>query len=401
MRTSRLLLAVSTAALQTGNAGVTEALNVGGDASLVPTLDARLRYEFADVQGFDDSHALTLRARVGLKTAEWNGFSAMVEGEFTGALVDDYHGGAPGVNPFDPANSLVADPENAELNRAFLQYRGHGATVIVGRQRIIRGNSAFIGNVGWRQNEQTYDAASLAYEAECGAKLEYAWIGRVNRIFGVQADGAFRDTESNVHLLNASFSMDDSLSIGGYAYLMEFDEAALRGWDNNTFGVMADKALCGLDTHMEFAYQEKAGPANNLEALYFHVSVAKPLGSNVVKLGVEQLDNGFQTPLATLHIVNGFADTTDPLRAAGTTGGLTDTYLSLETALPWEMKWTNVAHFFGDNGVGTSFGFGWDSMLVKKLNEHFSATAKLGYFDSNDARYLSATRASFQIDCSF
>lgn len=384
-------------ALQSGDAGV----NDGAEAWLAPTLDARLRYEFADVDGFDDSHALTLRARVGLKTSEWNGFSAMVEGEFTGAMVDDYNGGAPGADPFDPSNSVIADPENVELNRAFLQYHGYGTTVIVGRQRIIRGNSAFIGNVGWRQNEQTYDAVSLAYEAECGAKLEYAWIGQVNRIFGAQADGAFSDTGSNVHLFNASYSVDDSLSIGGYVYLMEFDEAALRGWDNNTFGVMADKALGGLDTHMEFAYQDKAGPLNNLDALYFHVSVAKPFGSNVVKLGVEQLDNGFQTPLATLHSMNGFADTTDGLRAAGTTGGLTDTYLSMETALPWEMKWTNVAHVFGDNGVGTSFGFGWDSLLTKKFDEHFSATAMLGYFDSHDPRYLSATKLSFQIDCSF
>ena len=65
------------------------------------------------------------------------------------------------------------------------------------------------------------------------------------------------------------------------------------------------------------------------------------------------------------------------------------------------MKWTNVAHCFGDNSVGTSFGFGWDSLLTKKFNEHFSATAMIGYFDSHDARYLSGTKASFQIDCSF
>ena len=92
---------------------------------LVPTLDARLRYEFSDVEGFQNSNALTMRLRPGFKTSEWNGFSAFAEGEFTGAIIDDYNGGAPGVHPFDPAKSIVADPQNAELNRAFLKYHGY------------------------------------------------------------------------------------------------------------------------------------------------------------------------------------------------------------------------------------------------------------------------------------
>ena len=51
--------------------------------------------------------------------------------------------------------------------------------------------------------------------------------------------------------------------------------------------------------------------------------------------------------------------------------------------------------------MGTDFGFGWDSLLVKKFGDHFSATAMFGYFDSNDARYLSATKASIQLDYTF
>ncbi len=35
---------------------------------LTPTLDIRTRYEFADVDGSDPSHALTFRERLGLKT---------------------------------------------------------------------------------------------------------------------------------------------------------------------------------------------------------------------------------------------------------------------------------------------------------------------------------------------
>jgi len=368
---------------------------------LIPTLDARLRYEFSDVEGSDGSHALTLRLRPGLKIAEWHGFTAFAEGEFTGAIIDDYNGGAPGVHPFDPANSIVADPQNAELNQAFLKYHGHDTTIVAGRQRIIYNNSAFVGNVGRRQNEQTYDALSIAYEADSGFKASYAWVGQVNRIFGAQANGVLSTVDSNIHLINASYSGFDDVTFGGYAYLMDFHDGPVNGWDNNTYGILMDTPLGGFRTHAEFAVQGEAGPFNDQEALYFHVNVSKDILGLTLTGGVEQLDSGFQTPLATLHTMNGFADTTDGLRAAGTTGGLTDSYLSITAPLPWELKWTNVAHIFGDNSVGTDFGFGWDSLLVKKFSEHLSATAMVGYFDSNDARYLSATKASIQLDYTF
>ncbi|MEK6231582.1 MAG: hypothetical protein N2A42_06995 [Luteolibacter sp.] len=368
---------------------------------LVPTLDARLRYEFSDVEGFQNSNALTMRLRPGFKTSEWNGFSAFAEGEFTGAIIDDYNGGAPGVHPFDPAKSIVADPQNAELNRAFLKYHGYDTTIVAGRQRIIYNNSAFVGNVGWRQNEQTYDAASIGYEADCGFKASYAWVGQVNRIFGAQANGVLSSVDSNVHLINATYSGCEDVTLGGYVYLMDFQDAAVNGWDNNTYGIFIDTPLGGLQTHAEFAVQSEAGPLNDKEALYFHVNASKSIRGITLMGGVEQLDDGFQTPLATLHAMNGFADTTNKLRAAGITGGLTDSYFSVTAPLPWNLKWKNVAHFFGDNSVGTDFGFGWDSLLVKKFNDHFSATAMLGYFDSNDARYLSATKATIQLDYTF
>ncbi len=388
------------------------ALHAGSQASVIidppvekpwlsPTLDARLRYEFSNVEGFAHGNGLTLRARPGLESREWHGFSALVEGEFTGAAIDDYHGGAPGASPFDPTKSLIADPENVELNRALLQYQGFDTTVVVGRQRIIYNNAAFIGNVGWRQNEQTYDALSLAYESDFGFKASYAWIGQVNRIFGARADGTFSNASANIHLLNATYTGCENFTLSGYAYLMDFQETALNGFDNNTYGMFVGTPVAGLNTHAEIAVQTDAGPGNDLTALYLHLNASKTIGKNTLKIGVEQLDNGFQTPLATLHGTNGFADTTDGLRAAGTTGGLTDNYISLTTGLPWELKWTNVAHFIGNNNISTDFGFGFDSLLVKKFNDSFSATAMLGYFDSNDERYLSATKASIQLDYNF
>lgn len=366
-----------------------------------PTLEVRLRYEFADIDGLDPAHALTTREHLGLKTKAWNGFSLLVEGEFTQAIVDDYHGGAVGVDPFDPRNSVIADPETNELNQAILQYTGFDTTFKLGRQRIIYDNAAFIGNVGWRQNEQTYDAFSISNTSVAGLTVNYAFVNQVNRIFGSDATGIFENAPGELHLLNASYAGIKGLTLGGYIYLMEFDDAGSTGWDNDTYGVSAKGNLAGLTLYGELAYQDKAGPLNDQEGLYAHATVTKAFGPQTLTLGIEHLDAGVQTPLATLHAFNGYADATDARRLAGTHGGLTDTYVSHMLPIFWGMKWTNSAHIFGDNAISNDLGFGFDSVLAKKFDDHFTAIAKLGYFDTSDALYKSTTRASVELNYTF
>jgi hypothetical protein len=402
MKSVSILTSIATIA--TLHAGTTEPVTtdaVPNSDWLVPTLDARLRYEYSKVSGFDGANALTMRVRPGLKTADWNGFSAFVEGEFTGAAIDDYNGGAKGAYPNETSKSLIADPQNAELNRATIEYQGYDTTVIAGRQTIIYNNAAFVGDVGWRQNEQTYDGATVSYKTDFGFAASYAWVGRVNRVYGADADGVLASVDSNVHLINASYTGFENVSLGSYAYLMNFENPAVKGWDNNTYGIFADSPFGGVKTHAEVAFQTQAGPLNNIDAFYFHVNVSKTINDFTLKAGIEQLGQGFQTPLATLHAMDGLSDVVDARRAAGTTGGITDNYLSLQAPLPWKIKWTNVIHFFGDNSVGSEFGYGVDSLITKKFNDQLSATAMIGYFDSNDKLYTSAVQTSIQLDYTF
>jgi hypothetical protein len=399
---SLLALATSTAVTHAGTAEPSPEIAAAKEAPWIkPVIDIRMRYEFADVDRFDPSHALTIRERLGLKTKDWYGFSAFVEGEFTQAVVDDYHGGAPGVDPFDPANSTIPDPENNELNQLYLQYSGFDTTVKVGRQRIIYDNAAFIGNVGWRQNEQTYDGVSLSNTSIPGLTASYSYIDQVNRIFGTDATGIFENAPGEIHLFNASYTGIKGVTLGGYAYLMEFDDAGTTGWDNNTFGVSAKGTLAGVALHGEVAFQEDAGPLNNEEGLYAHFLATKAFGTHSLSIGIEHLDAGVQTPLATVHAFNGFADATDARRIAGTHGGLTDTYASYTLPLFYGIKWMNAVHIFGDNAISNDLGFGFDSVLTKKFDDHFTAIAKLGYFDTEDALYLSTTRASVELSYTF
>jgi len=370
--------------------------------------EIRTRYEFGDVDGSDPSHAWTFRERLGLKTKSWNGFSALIEGEFTQAAIDDYHGGAAGASPFDPANSVIADPESNELNRAYLQYEGFDTTARLGRQRIIYDNAAFIGNVGWRQNEQTFDALSLSNQSIDSFTLNYAYINQVNRIFGSDADGPLpnvHDVASSVHLINASYSGIDDLTLGAYAYIMNFEK--FGAWDNNTFGFRAEKDIYGTTLYGEVAWQDKAGLAGSSEALYAHLKATKKFGAHTFAIGVEHLDAGFKTPLATLHAYNGFADVFLVGRTAGAHNGLTDSYLSHSMPLPWDVKWVNVLHAMGDNGISAGYGWEYDSVLMKKFDDHFTAIAKFSWFNSEGDAFVGAaslpdtTRFSLELNYTF
>src|ERR1043165_6947040 len=100
LTTSLLLLAATTAITHAGTPTPSPEIATATEAPwLIPLLDIRARYEFADVDGLDPAHPPPPRERVGLKTKAWYGFSGLVEGKFTQAIIDDYYGGAPGVEP--------------------------------------------------------------------------------------------------------------------------------------------------------------------------------------------------------------------------------------------------------------------------------------------------------------
>lgn len=358
---------------------------------ITPLIDIRARYEYGDVDGFDQSHAFTFRERLGLKTMAWNGFSALVEGEFSQAAIDDYHGGATGADPFDPANSTIADPETNELNQAYLQYSGFDNLGRLGRQRIVYDNAAFIGNVGWRQNEQTYDAISLENKSIDGLTFKYAYLNQVNRIFGSEAtDWNQSYVMGDTNLFNVNYSGLEWIDLTGYAYIMNFDTKS--NWDNNTFGTIAKHSVCGFDLYGELAWQDKSGFTSDEDAFYGHGTVTRAFGKQSLTFGVESLGAGFKTPLATVHAFNGFADVFIGGRIEGNHNGLADTYLSHTLPIFWGMKWTNVLHAFGDNNISTGYGWEYDSVLAKKFNDNFTAIAKLSFFESEGDTF-SSTKA--------
>lgn len=379
---------------------------------LKPLLDVRMRYEYGDVENLDTSNALSMRVRAGMQTKSFHGFSALVDGEFTRAAIDDYSGGARGAEPFEPKKTVIGDPETTELNQAYLQYQGWDTTVKAGRQRIKYDNDAFIGNVGWRQNEQTYDAFSLSNQSVPGLSMSYAYLGQVNRIFGSDASAPITATgfnvdhyDSDTHLFNASYKGITNLTLGSYLYLMDFEE--IPAYDNQTVGFSAKTNALGLVLYGELAYQDKAGFGSDSEAMYFHGTMNKNIGNQSLTIGLEHLAAGFKTPLATLHAFNGFADVAKNQRANGSHNGIMDAYLTHSIPICFGMKWINTAHMMGDDELTAGYGWEFDSVLSKKFNDNLLALAKLAVFKSNGdiisgtVAAPDVTRFSIELDYTF
>jgi hypothetical protein len=142
----------------------------------------RMRYEGVDEDGFsEDANAGTLRGRFGFETGRIWSLSLLAEAELVRALESEYNDTLNGKTQFP----VVADPPTDEINRLQLTSTILPDTqLILGRQRIIYDDHRFVGNSGWRQNEQTFDALRVVQRSLDHLTVDFAYVNQVNRVFG-------------------------------------------------------------------------------------------------------------------------------------------------------------------------------------------------------------------------
>jgi hypothetical protein len=333
------------------------------------TLDSRLRYETVDQATLpNEAEALTLRLRFG-SVLKFGDVSFLGEAETTRSIVGDYNDTLPGngIEPFP----VVADPENIELNRLQVSYMKNGNGVTLGRQRIVLDNARFVGNVGWRQNEQTYDAVRA--QGKIGlVTLDATYSMSQRTVFGVDSPNEHFD--GDIVLLNAGIKIP-VVEAKAFAYLIDYDTRL--AFSSKTFGVFAKKVVplgpVKLNLFASYATQSDYG-ANpvSYDAEYLNAELGAGISGFALKAGYEELgsDGGvaaFQTPLATLHAFNGWAD----LFLTTPANGLRDYYLgaSKTFAVPFlpGLKAEVVYHEFDSDFGGLDYGSEWDASLGFKL----------------------------------
>ncbi len=355
----------------------TEALTAGK-----AEVNMRLRYERVEQNNaLKDADGLTLRTRLGYGSADYRGLRAYLEMENTSSLIEDFNSG-PGGNG-KSSYSVIADPDNSEVNQAYVSYSGiPDAHLKIGRQRMIWDNARFLGNVGWRQNEQTYDAVDFTNTTVPHLSLNYAYIDKVRNIFGADAD------MSN-HLIHASFDGLDFAALTLYGYFLEYNASSgLRANSNRTLGGFIDGDYGAGSTRLlyraEYARQSDYADGNNaIDADYYHFILGGTAKGISVKFGYELLGadsfSGFETPLATKHAFNGWAD----IFLNTPVDGLQDRYLSVGGKFKG-FKLLGVYHDFRADKGGADYGSEIDLLAIKKFTKHYSAGIKYARYNADD-----------------
>lgn len=361
-------------------------------------LEARTRYELYDPDG-PDAEALTTRLRLGWRQPLSRSLTALIEMEAEGALVDNY---ADGVHA-KPGKATITDPEGVELNRAALEWRPTAALgVDVGRQRIILGNARFVGNSGWRQNEQTFDAVKLTAKPAKTVTLTYAYADRVRRPLGHKSSqGVWR---GDVHMLQAEADLGAIGKGTAYAFLLDFDNAPTQS--SKTFGARLAGAHAlrpGLYGTWELEHAHQVDWRNNPRDFsldYDVASLSLKTARSAISATLERLQgdgvNAFQTPLASLHGFQGLSDVIGATPAKG----VRDVFLRGTTTVGSKqpLKLTGEAHDF-DTTVGSqNLGHEIDAVVSTPVAKGWTFELGVARFETQSPTYPDATRAWASLD---
>ena len=370
------------------------------------SVNVRGRMELAERDDLESSQAYTFRTRAGIGNKPLFGFSGYAELENTFSVGNAFFDVVSEPNGRTP----IADPDNTELNRLWLQFANEdwaGIKVKAGRQRIVLDDSRFVGNVIWRQNEQTYDSALLQTNAGIDdLTVMYAYIVNVNRIFGDQGPDGTRDFDANTHVVHTRYSHPVGIDVTAFAYLLDFDNSPANS--SNTWGGRVtgghEVGIAKLGYVFSYAHQTDAGDNPvDYQANYVNAEASVGFWVGTITFGYELLgsDDGvtqFVTPLSTAHKFNGFADV---FLNNGGPNGLQDFYATVSPTLPFGLKgFATYHHFWSDEG-GDSLGDEFDFVLKRAFGDHFGILTKGAFFFGETADLPDTWRFNLDLTLAF
>jgi len=356
-----------------------EALS-GGKVSF----SARARYESVEQDNpKQDADAYTLRTTLGYKTGDFHGFSAFVEAEDISDLGDKkFNNKVDG----DTDYSVVADPDDTEMNQAYLQYNGFDTEFKFGRQELTYRGAPFhrfIGNVLWRQNHQSYDAFSFTNSSLADTKVSYAYINKVQSILG-------GTTEMDSHLVNLKYSGLPIGNLEGYGYFLDYEDAPQNS--SKTLGLRLSGAKAASEDvkviyTAEYAKQDDYKDGTMDDQNYYLGEVGAKYKGWLAKFSYEMQEgdgtDSFTTPLGTNHAFQGWADTF--LNTKSDTGGrgLEDMYFTVVGKV-LGAKVVAVYHDFETDHDGLDAGEEFDILAQKTFKKHYTVGMKYADYNAGD-----------------
>jgi hypothetical protein len=342
-----------------------------------PTLILRPRYEHVEQDGKrEDADAFTMRSLFGWRTGQWYGLSAYVEGINVGHLGPQHYNDNPARASVYP---LVADPDSTDINQMYADYAGiPGTTVRAGRQSIKLDNVRFIGNVDFRQVMQVFNAVTVENNSLPNTRLYAGYLMRQKTVFDTQRD-------INEPIFNARYTWKPDNIVVGYAYLQDqANTGQATGFADNSnkiLGLRADgryplSDAWGVLYTAEYAKQDSySGGDPRIDADYYHLGLGVQWKDVFVRLDQEKLGSnaglyGFQTPLGTNHLFQGWAD----LFLTTPKEGIRDTYVAAGAKFHKAILYAEYHWFRSDfgnidfgNEIDLSVGYPFLKNLVGKI----------------------------------
>jgi hypothetical protein len=346
-----------------------------------PTLNLRLAHEYSSLDNTTSpGRALTLRTRINYKTREWADFQGFAQYQVINRLNDDYS--IPGGRGGDPNRDGVADVHGERFHQAYLDYLGIENTVLRGGlQEVVLDDARLIGNVGWRQNAQSFRGFSARHT-----------IGDV-KLFGAYLDDVLNiHNEHNpdvdhVMLFNANWQASETLNVTGFAYYLDAEAAAL---DSATYGARLKGLVEAVSFDVTIASQD--GYADGPRKGGYMVNAYAKAKTGPVWLGIgysrisgqEGGDQPFDTLFSTAHKFNGWADQFLATNGGGVVGGVEDTFFEISTKVG-KGKFLARAHIFHTTdpvgGFEGEYGRELDLLFVQPLAEDLKALVKVALYD--------------------
>jgi len=351
------------------------------------SFSARARYESVEQDNsLKDADAYTLRTTLAYKTGAFHGFSGFIEVEDVSELGDgDFNNKVSG----DTAYSVVADPDDTEMNQAYLQYNGFDTEVKFGRQELTYRGAPFhrfVGNVLWRQNHQSFDAFTLSNNSIADTEINYAYINKVHTIVG-------GTDEMDSHLINLKYTGLPVGSVEAYGYFLEYEDLAKAASSSKTVGLRFSGARAVSDDlkliyTAEYAKQDEYKDGTMDDQNYYLGEVGAKYKGWLAKFSYEMQEgdgtSAFTTPLGTNHAFQGWADTFLNTKVHTGGRGLEDMYFTVVGKV-LGAKVVAVYHDFETDHDGIDAGEEFDILAQKTFKQHYTVGIKYADYNAGDA----------------
>ncbi len=187
--------------------------------------DIRYRLEKAGQQEKRDATASTVRTRLSYGSASYRDLYVAIEFEGVFSVFKKEYNS--GLND-NLEYATILDPTVIDANQRYIAYQGIPKTsIFYGRQRIVFNNGRFVGDDGWRQNEQSFDSLTINSTLIPFVELTYAHIyQRVGVLSRVE--------QMKTNLLDISYHGFKNHVITAYGYFFNLTQRPLDS--QQTFG---------------------------------------------------------------------------------------------------------------------------------------------------------------------